>query len=99
MVDELNGIGLPVEGFPFNHKSKAELMKKLQSYISQKYISIMKIPVLMEELKEFQYPDLSAPVGLHDDAVCSLALAVWKLEPPREIKQDYSDWSKPLIRI
>lgn len=90
-LDELQSLGLNAEGFPFNHKSKAELMKKLQSYISQKYISVMKIPVLMEELKEFQYPDLAAPVGLHDDAVCSLALAIWNLTPPQIITNEVPD--------
>ena len=78
-----------VEGFKFTGGkggSKKELIEKLSIFIEQKKIHILDYDVLIDELNSFGYimTDLgnirySAPEGLHDDCVISLALACWKL--------------------
>lgn len=92
--------GAFVEDFTFSGKSKEELIGKLRLYIAQKWITIPKEPVLLEELKSFEYKlrndrtgeplkniKYGAPPGYHDDCVDSLALAVWGLNPgkPKDV--------------
>ena len=83
--DELEAMGLPVEGYKFTHVSKEQLMRKLRHYISQKFISLVDVKEIIEELKDFNYPSLEASVGKHDDYVCSIALAVHLLDQPTSI--------------
>jgi len=69
-----------VEGFKFTSTSKQQLMEGLVTSIQQ---GAIKYPdgIIVEELSIFEYKytntgvRYSAPNGLHDDAVCSLALA------------------------
>ncbi|MFA5197770.1 MAG: hypothetical protein WC437_05130, partial [Patescibacteria group bacterium] len=63
-------------------------VEKLTIFIEQKHVTIPNNNILIDELEAFGYQltdagnvKYSAPQGLHDDAVMSLALAVWGLNP------------------
>lgn len=68
-------------GQKFSSQSKQQMMEGLAVAIQQKQIRFP-VGVLVNELEAFEYEyrrtgvSYSAPVGLHDDAVCALALAV-----------------------
>lgn len=91
LFDELQNLGLPIEPYQFTQNSKKLLMNKLNSYIQQKFITLLDIPEMYLELKNFTYKvtengiKMEAPQGQHDDTVCSLALAVWQLSEPTPI--------------
>lgn len=69
------------EGFKFSSTSKQQLMEGLALVIQQQQIRFP-AGVVVHELEAFEYEysrtgvRYSAPSGLHDDAVCALALAV-----------------------
>ena len=74
------------EGYPFNpygDSSKQKLMEGLAVAIQQGEIGYPEGPIV-EELEAFEYEHTrtlvrySAPEGMHDDCVCSLALAMRK---------------------
>ena len=92
IYQDLRNSGVFVEDFTFSGKTKPELIGKLIVFAEEKYIKIPDIPVLVNELKAFEYNYLNertgeplknikyeAPKGYHDDCVMSLALAVWSL--------------------
>ena len=86
--EDLERDGNHIDDFKFSMKSKKELVEKLSICLEQQLISIPNNPVLLEELESFGYHVTesrnivySAPKGFHDDAVYSLALAVWGLTP------------------
>jgi hypothetical protein len=68
------------EGFKFTHSSKQQLMEGLALAIQQQEIQFP-AGVIVDELETFEYVytrtgvRYAAPAGLHDDAVCALALA------------------------
>lgn len=72
-----------VEGFKFTSESKDRLMGGLASAIHREAIGIIDEPVMVDELYSFEYEyhkhgvRYTAPEGLHDDCVCSLALAAY----------------------
>lgn len=73
------------EGFKFSSTSKQQLMEELATGIQQRLIRFPKGPITAElEAFEYQYTrtgvKYSAPDGMHDDCVISLALAfhLWK---------------------
>jgi len=91
LVDS-TGVGDPVleqiqlkvpqaEGFQFTGPSKQRLMEGLAVAIQSKALALRN-PIMRSELENFGYEytrtgvRYSAPEGLHDDCVCSLALAV-----------------------
>ena len=83
IADDLKNAGLLVDDFKFSNKSKKQLIEKLRIFIEQKLLTIPPNPQLLDELKAFGYQltehgnvIYSAPQGLHDDCVISLALAV-----------------------
>lgn len=83
IYDGLRERGVSVSPFKFDNASKTRLCLQLSSAIEQKSIRYPEIPVLIEELKRFQYEilpsgavRLGAPAGAHDDCVISLALAL-----------------------
>jgi len=87
IFDDLNREGLFIDDYRFTNKSKKELIEKLSIFIEQKRIYIPPEQVLVDELHSFGYKlsdsgnvIYGAPEGLHDDAVISLALAVWGLQ-------------------
>lgn len=86
--DDLERAGAYIEDFQFSNKSKKELVEKLSIMLEQRAIRIPNDPILIDELESFGYRltdsgnvIYSAPEGLHDDCVYSLALAVWGLSP------------------
>lgn len=101
IVDELKRESRSVvEGFKFTSQSKKESIEKLSIMIEQKKIAILDYEILIDELNSFGYImteagniRYSAPEGLHDDCVISLALACWKLRGRKLSKDD----SEPII--
>ena len=78
--------------------------------MDEKYIRVPNIPDLVSEMKAFQYtyinentgellknPTYEAPSGFHDDAVISLALAVWGINLSRAKPTDAL--SKELAKV
>lgn len=100
--DDFRAIGLNVEDFKATgNKSpdwskrgtKYYLIEKLSTALQEGNIRIPPIEILINELESFGCSvtdkgniEYSAPQGLHDDCVTSLALAVWKL-PNKERKE------------
>ena len=73
--------GARYEGFKFSSSSKQQIMEGLAVAIQQKHITFPD-GVIVNELQAFEFEynrtgvRYTAPTGLHDDAVCALALAV-----------------------
>jgi hypothetical protein len=69
-----------IEMVVFTQRSKQQLMEGLAYAIQNRHISIID-GVLKDELESFEFEytrsgvKYTAPSGLHDDTVCSLALA------------------------
>lgn len=85
--EDLQKAGVMVDDFKFNNTSKDNLITKLVIFIEQKLIRIPDIDELINELDSYAMMlsdggnrKFSAPSGLHDDCVISLALAVWNLD-------------------
>lgn len=96
IAEDLKREGIHIEEFYFTNTSKKQLIEKLSIFIEQQAISIPDEEVLLDELESFGYTitdagniKYEAPIGQHDDTVCSLALAIWTLpqrKPRRETK-------------
>lgn len=73
------------EGWTFTSRSKQQLMEGLAVAIQERAVVIPKEGPLVAELEAFEYHysrtgvSYSAPPGMHDDCVCSLALALARL--------------------
>lgn len=86
IVDDLKraGVNIPDTGIvKFSNESKKSLIDRLILSIEQRLITFPSIEVLIDELGSFGYEitqhrniQYSAPEGMHDDCVISLALAV-----------------------
>jgi len=82
-------LGRNVEGEHFTQSGKQKLMEGLAVAIHERAITLRDDPVLLNELRSFEYEyarngvKYSAPSGMHDDVVMALALAVKR-------------WSKPI---
>lgn len=72
-----------VEMYRFSSQSKQQLMEGLAVQIQKRAMTFPE-GVIVDELESFEYEytrngvKYSAPAGIHDDCVCSLALAVHK---------------------
>lgn len=100
VVMDVTGVGAPLyeqlliqsykrnftcEEYLFTHASKKALVEGLQVGIQDKDVEIPDIPVLVNEMRIFEYVltkvtrqlSYSAPPGAHDDTVISLALAYY----------------------
>jgi len=95
VADEIKSAGLLVDDFKFSGQSKHKPIDKLSVYIEQKAITIPPDQTLIDELESYGYQisesgniKYSAPQGLHDDCVISLALAVWGLTSPKTKKPE-----------
>ena len=82
VLDGLRERGVSARSYKFDNASKARVCLRLATGIEQETIHFPDVPVLVEELKRFQYEilpsgtvRLGAPSGAHDDCVISLALA------------------------
>lgn len=83
-LEELQRMGLSVQGFLTTNASKAQIIDALALGFEQDVIKIINDPVLVSELMAYQSERLpsgllryGAPEGMHDDCVISLALAWW----------------------
>ena len=84
LIDRLHEANLPVMAFNTNNKSKDALIQALAIAFERGHITIPDDPQLIGELRAYEAKRLdsgvmkySAPDGMHDDMVMSLALA-WK---------------------
>jgi hypothetical protein len=82
IVEDVRSAGVPVECFIISNRSKQELIEKLRADIEFGRVSFPMHPMLIKELRNFEYEinsngniKYSAPAGQHDDCVISLALA------------------------
>jgi len=86
IYDDLVKQGMGIEPFKFTETSREQLLNGLKILIEQNKIKIPNDEILINELKSFQYElvgqkvKMRVPEGTHDDAVMSLALAVWGLD-------------------
>ena len=82
VVEDLQNRLPRIEGYKFSQTSKQQLMERLAIAITGKEITIPD-GLLVSELESFEYEytrtgvRYSAPVGLHDDGVIALSLAVY----------------------
>ena len=110
VVDELRAEGLKVLDFKSSGSvvstgkkgSKEKLIERLSLFIEDQNISIPPEDKLVDELESFGYQltdsgniKYGAPIGLHDDCVISLALAVWGLKGKVRKQNTLAAQSKP----
>ncbi len=84
ILDMAHATNLPADGYMFSWQGKQKLIEHLAVQMQQSNIHYPPIPELLHELHAFRYEMLragairySAPEGMHDDCVMSLALAAW----------------------
>lgn len=89
IFEDLQRKGVNVSSFKFTEQSRTELLNNLSIMLEQDKIKIPNDPILIDELRSFQYTlsdrgkiKIGVPEGQHDDCVMSLALAVWGLTTP-----------------
>ena len=82
LIEQLAGMDLPVRPFTTTNASKAEAIESLALALERGDLAILNDPVLVSELLAYESERLpsgllryTAPPGLHDDCVMSLALA------------------------
>jgi len=82
IFDALRERGLRVVPHKFTNQNKRQLIENLKAGMSEGDVRYPRIAILMNELKAFEHSltktgeiRYSAPLGSHDDAVISLALA------------------------
>jgi hypothetical protein len=89
VYESLCRAGLCVRPYPFTMQSKAALIDNLAILLEERALTLPRpevFPELVEELEAFEFSvtdsgnvRTSAPYGMHDDCVISLALAAWPL--------------------
>jgi len=99
IVEQLQRQGLPVVGFQTTNASKTAIIESLALAFEKGTIRILPDQVLVNELQAYEMTRLpsgatrySAPDGLHDDCVISLALAhrAWlEMSAPSISVEDY----------
>ena len=82
LIEQLARLNLPVQPFTTTNATKAQAIDALSLAFERSEIRIINDPVLINELQAYEMQRLpsgllkySAPDGLHDDCVMSLALA------------------------
>lgn len=92
--DDLSRAGVPVEPIHLTNELKKQIIEKLSNWIELKHFRMLKIDETINELNSFTY-DISektgrvfynAPIGFHDDIVIANALAVWGMQPVRQVQ-------------
>ena len=80
--------GAQVQGMKFSATLKAQLVENLSMLIEQGEVVFPPLDILIGELEAFEASTgptgtvkYGAPSGVHDDAVISLGLACWGLQP------------------
>jgi uncharacterized protein YqfB (UPF0267 family) len=91
-LEELQRMGLSVQGFITTNSSKAQIIDALALAFEQNQITIINDPVLVAELMAYQSERLpsgllryGAPEGMHDDTVMALCFAYWAANMPIQI--------------
>lgn len=86
IYDDLRHAGLRIHPYQFTPASKQALINNAVLMVEQQSVRFPPIPVLLSELKAYQYVrtdagrlTTSAPEGLHDDAVVAFALMCWPM--------------------
>lgn len=86
IVEDVRNSGVKVECYIISNRSKQELIEKLRADIEFGRITFPQLPVLIKELRNYEYEinsngniKYSAPPGQHDDTVIALALAAYGL--------------------
>ena len=94
IVEDLNNMGVKLEGFKFTEQSRNDLLKNLSLKLEQRKVALLDDDVLKAELSYFQYElgnggrlKIKAPDGLHDDCPMATALSVWEL-PSQPLRQN-----------
>lgn len=89
ILERLQREGLPVRGFVTTNATKAQIIEGLALAFERGELAILNDPVLVGELQAYEMDRLpsgmtrySAPEGMHDDTVMSLALAYSAAEVP-----------------
>lgn len=89
LIEALLRAGLPITAFQTTNSSKTAIIDALALAFERRDIAIIPDPVLVNELQSYEMERLpsgllrySAPEGLHDDCVMSLALAWSELVTP-----------------
>ena len=84
IYERLRDAGLRVYSYQFTNTSKEHLIDSLAMQLEQGKLRLMDIPDQENELLAFEYEltpsrnvRMSAPEGMHDDCVISVALAAW----------------------
>ncbi|MCG3177037.1 MAG: hypothetical protein MOGMAGMI_02003 [Candidatus Omnitrophica bacterium] len=84
--DDLERMGVKVQGFKFTNISKKELVELGIITLEQRYVTYPFIQEFMSEMQAFEYEILPtgkiryrAPEGLHDDCVMAFCLALWPI--------------------
>lgn len=87
IFDDLARAGMRITPYKFTHLSKQDLIDNAVMLIGQRKVTYPRIPVLVDELKSYQYDRtpggtlrMNAPSGQHDDCVIAFALACWPLK-------------------
>lgn len=98
-IEELEKEGLPIVGFTTTAASKSQLINALALAFEQVDIGIPNDPLLMGELQAYSLERLpsgnfryTAPSGLHDDMVISLALAWDAVLTPQLRAVEMPEW-------
>ena len=82
IVEDVKASGVKTQCYIISNRSKQELIEKLRADIEFGRVSFPQLPVLIKELRNYEYEvnsngniKYSAPPGQHDDTVIALALA------------------------
>lgn len=103
LVEHLQRLHLPVQGFTTTNASKAEIIQALALAFERQQIRILADPHLIAELQAFEVaglpsglPRYQAAEGFHDDTVIALALAWWGAQTTAPIvAPDFADFRRP----
>lgn len=98
LIEQLQRDNLPVQPFVTSNATKAEIVDGLALAFERGQLQILHDPVLLGELHAYEAQRLpsgllrySAPAGLHDDCVISLALA-WHAASTEGVEYGPSLW-------
>ena len=87
VIDHIYERGLTIMPFVTTNATKAAVIQGLQSALEHGYIKIINNPILIGELLSYESKKTpsgnitySAPEGLHDDCVMSLAFALYGID-------------------
>lgn len=94
-----------LQKYVFTERSRMDLLTNLQLKIEQQIIKIPNDPILIEELKSFEYVisdkgrvSARCPDSMHDDMVMSLALAVYNTpNRPLEVVNPYQEYRRNIL--